>query len=348
MPSVKTPPCSVSHPFVDYARITISSGAGGDGAVHFRREKFVPRGGPDGGDGGRGGDVILRADGRLRTLLDFRYNKRYRAQDGRPGGPNRRSGRSGADRIVRVPCGTVVRDADTGAVLADLVEAGQTWVAARGGRGGVGNARLKSSTRRAPRTARPGEPGTTRRLVLELKLLADVGLVGLPNAGKSTLLSRITSARPKVGDYPFTTLSPNLGVVSEPAGESSLVVADIPGLIRGAHAGAGLGDLFLRHVERCTLLVHLVDVSPAGPADPVEAWETVNRELCLYDPSLARKPQIVAGSKVDAADAQRLERLSSWCRQAGLAFHGLSAVTGLGVEALCAELFRRIHGADHA
>ncbi|RJQ09691.1 MAG: GTPase ObgE [Bacillota bacterium] len=287
--------------FVDEATIYVRAGNGGDGLVHFRREKHVPRGGPSGGDGGKGGDVVLAADLGLRTLLDFRYRRHFVAPNGQPGGPKNQAGRNGDDLVVPVPQGTVVYDAGSGRLIGDLTTAHQREVVARGGRGGRGNARFASSTERAPRYAEKGEPGEELTVRLELKLIADAGLVGLPNAGKSTFLSRVSAARPKIASYPFTTLVPNLGVVAVPGrpGED-FVLADIPGLIRGAHSGAGLGDRFLRHVERTRVIVHLVDVSPLGE-DPVQAYEEVRKEMELYDPGLVGRPEIVVATKVDMA-----------------------------------------------
>jgi len=291
--------------FIDEARIHVKAGDGGAGAVAFRREKYVPRGGPSGGDGGDGGSVILVADPSLRTLLDFRYRRHFTAPRGEPGRSKDQAGRKGEDLIVRVPVGTVVRDAATGAVLADLARPGQRAVVAAGGRGGRGNSRFASSTERAPTFAEKGEPGEERDLELELKLLADAGLVGLPNAGKSTFLSRVSAARPKIADYPFTTLVPNLGVVAVPGREgAAFVLADIPGLIKGAHAGSGLGSRFLRHIERTRVLVHLVDVSELCAVDPVTAYEDVRAELALYDASLADRPEIVVATKLDLPGAE--------------------------------------------
>jgi GTP-binding protein len=317
---------------VDQARVHVKGGDGGRGCVAFRREKFVPKGGPDGGDGGAGGDVVAVADEGLTTLIDFKYRQHLRAGDGGHGEGGRRTGRRGADLVVRVPVGTIVRDARTGEVLADLVAHGQRAVLARGGRGGRGNARFATPTRRAPRIAEPGEPGEERWVELELRLLADVGLVGRPNAGKSTLLRRISAARPAVGDYPFTTLQPVLGVVELPDGRR-FVAADIPGLIEGAHQGAGLGIQFLRHVARTRVLVYVVDL--AAPEAPLQALEVVRRELAEYDPGLARRPAIVALNKVDLPEA----RARADDAVAALAAHGVrglavSGATGEGVPAL--------------
>ena len=312
----------------------------------FRREKFVPRGGPSGGDGGRGGDVWLVADSSLNTLLHLRYNPEHTAERGRHGEGSNRSGREGADVEVRVPVGTQVLDAETGELLVDLAEDGRRWQAAGGGRGGFGNAHFASSTNRAPRYHQEGSPGEERELQLELKLLADVGLVGFPNAGKSTLISTVSAARPKVADYPFTTLEPHLGVVD--LGEfKTFVVADIPGLIEGAHAGAGLGDRFLRHVERTRLLLHLVDVSSQSGRDSAGDYEVINRELAAYDARLARRPQFVVATKLDALDdPARLERLRESARRDGREFFEISSVTGRGVRELVRAVARKLEEID--
>jgi len=285
---------------IDLARIRVIAGKGGDGCVSFRREKYVPKGGPDGGDGGHGGSVTLEVDPHVRTLLDCREAPRYRADSGRAGSGNNRTGKDGEDVVIKVPPGTVVKDAESGVALADLIEPGATWVAARGGRGGRGNARFATSTHQAPRRADPGEPGEERSLELELKLIADVGLVGLPNAGKSTLLSRITRARPRIADYPFTTLEPNLGIVVRDP-ERQFIVADLPGLIEGAHAGKGLGLEFLRHVERTRVLVFLLDV---GRPDPAEDLRMLENELARHSESLAKKPRLVTLTKADLLPAE--------------------------------------------
>lgn len=319
--------------FVDTARIFVKAGDGGKGAVSFRREKYVPAGGPDGGDGGDGGDVVVEANDSMRTLIDLRHKTHYRAENGRPGAGADKHGKNGANEVIRVPPGTVVLDAATRAVLADLVSSGQSAVVARGGRGGRGNARFATATRQAPRYAQPGTAGEERWLELELKLLADVGLVGLPNVGKSTLISRISAARPKIADYPFTTLVPNLGVVDAGDG-ASFVVADIPGLIEGAHAGAGLGHEFLRHVERTRVLVHVLDLA-ALDRDPLHDFEVVESELRLYSPELAERPTIVALNKVDVPDAQaRLDEVRDALRARGFEVYPISAVTGEGVREL--------------
>ena len=328
--------------FLDRVKIRVRGGHGGNGVTAFRREKFVPRGGPSGGEGGRGGDVWLVADDSLNTLLHLRYNPEHNAERGRHGEGSNRSGREGADTLVRVPVGTQVLDAETGEQLADLTEDGQRWLAARGGRGGFGNAHFATSTNRAPRYHQEGSPGEEREFQLELKLIADVGLVGFPNAGKSTLISTISAARPKIADYPFTTLEPHLGVVD--LGDfRTFVVADIPGLIEGAHEGAGLGDRFLRHVERTKLLLHLVDLSSQSGRDPVEDYEKINRELRAYDPHLAERPQIVVGTKTDALDEpDRLARLRARAEQDGREFLAISAVANRGVRELVQTLARAL------
>jgi GTP-binding protein len=288
--------------FIDEVKIRVIAGDGGRGCVSFRREKFVPRGGPNGGDGGAGGDVVAVADAQLTTLLDLRYQKQYKAGRGEHGMGKDRHGRRGEDRTIKVPVGTIIRDAATGELIGDLRTAGQRIVVATGGRGGKGNAHFVSSTHRSPRFAQPGEPGQERELDIELRLLADVAIIGLPNAGKSTLIAAISAVRPKIADYPFTTLVPNLGVVGYDNGKS-FVVADIPGLIEGAHSGQGLGDKFLRHVTRTALLIHLVDVSNIDESEPLEPWKIVNRELQLFDLELAKKPQIVVANKMDLPEA---------------------------------------------
>ncbi len=318
--------------FIDRAKIFVQGGHGGNGCVAFRREKFVPKGGPSGGNGGKGGDVILEADRNVHTLLDFKYKRHYKAERGRHGEGNKRTGRSGRDLVIKVPVGTVVRDAETGEVLGDLTEHGQRLVVAKGGKGGRGNAEFATPTRRAPDFAEPGEPGEERWIELELKLLADVGLVGFPNAGKSTFLSRVTAARPEIADYPFTTLRPILGVAK--VGDFSFVIADIPGLIEGAHAGKGLGHEFLRHVERTKLLLHLIDLTDLT-REPKEAFEKINKELELYSPELAKKPQIVVGTKIDAlVDRSKIEELKKYFEEKGYPFFAVSAVTGEGMDEL--------------
>ncbi len=320
--------------FIDRAKIHVQGGDGGSGVTAFRREKFVPRGGPSGGDGGRGGDVVLVADASLNTLLHLRYNPRHVAARGLHGEGSNRSGREGEDLIVRVPVGTQIFDAETGDLLHDLSYDGARWLAARGGRGGFGNAHFTSSTNRAPRYHQSGSKGEERELQLELKLLADVGLVGFPNAGKSTFISTVSAARPKIADYPFTTLEPHLGVVD--AGDfRTFVIADVPGLIEGAHEGAGLGDRFLRHIERTKLLLHLVDVSSLPQQEPVVSYETVNRELASYNEELATRPQFVVATKIDALDdPQRLESLRERAAKDDKPFFAISSATGAGVREL--------------
>jgi GTP-binding protein len=319
--------------FVDEASITVAGGNGGNGCVSFRREKFVPRGGPDGGDGGDGGSVILSADPGKNTLLEFRYRTLFRAERGRHGLGSDKTGRSGRDLEILLPLGTIVTDEDRLSVLADLSEPGQRFVAVVGGKGGRGNARFASSTNRAPTRSEPGWPGEERKLHLELKLLADVGLVGFPNAGKSTLISRISAARPKIADYPFTTLTPKLGVVDR-GGFRTFVMADIPGLIEGAHAGAGLGHRFLRHVERCRVLVHLVD--PVAPErNPVEDIRALDLELERYDAELARRPQIMALTKRDVIqDDGIVARVRAHASSRKIPFVVISSVTGEGLDDL--------------
>jgi GTP-binding protein len=290
--------------FIDETKIRVFAGDGGRGCVSFRREKFVPRGGPNGGDGGAGGDVVMVADPQLTTLLDLRYQKQYRAGRGQHGMGSDCHGRRGEDRVIPVPVGTLVRDASSGELIGDLSQPGVRLIVATGGRGGKGNAHFVSSTHRSPRFAQPGEPGQERELHIELRLLADVGIIGLPNAGKSTLIAAISAVRPKIADYPFTTLVPNLGVVGYGDGKS-FVVADIPGLIEGAHQGQGLGHKFLRHVMRTHLLVHLLDASRIDPADPLADWRTINRELKLFDPELENKPQLVVANKIDLPEARQ-------------------------------------------
>jgi len=316
--------------FVDEAEIEVESGRGGPGSVSFRRETFVPKGGPDGGDGGRGGDVVFAADANLSTLLDFRHARRFKATNGEPGHGSRSSGKSGDDLIVKVPPGTLIEDLESGEVVADLVSSGEEIVVAQGGRGGKGNFHFRSSTNRAPRFAQPGEPAIKRRLRLTLKLIADVGLVGLPNAGKSTLLARISRARPKIADYPFTTLAPNLGIVS--LGDyRTMVVADIPGIIEGAHEGRGLGLRFLRHIERTRVLAFLLDV---GAENPRADYETLLSELSSFSPSLLKKPRLVVYSKADTlAGAEP----PAWPDGEALPLL-VSSVTGFGVPDLLTGL----------
>ncbi len=327
--------------FVDYAKINVKAGDGGNGCLAFRREKYVPRGGPSGGDGGKGGDVLLVGNANLTTLQAFRFKRHFKAQRGAHGSGSNRQGRSGANLVIEVPVGTQVRDSSSGELLHDFDRPGQEFLVAAGGKGGRGNAAFATPTNQAPRRVEPGEAGQERWLILELKTLADVGLIGFPNAGKSTLISVISAARPEIGDYPFTTLTPNLGVVAR-GDYSSFVVADIPGLIEGAHSGSGLGDRFLRHVERTRLLVHLIDVTALGPEDPAAAWRTINQELKLYKAELAEKPQIVAASKIDAADPDRLAALRRHCQSQSLALLEISAATGEGISRLKHEMATRL------
>ncbi len=331
--------------FIDRALIQIRSGKGGDGAVAFRREKYVSHGGPWGGDGGKGGDVILEASADMQTLLDFQFRREFVAEFGANGAGKNQTGKSGADRVVLVPCGTVVFDADTGEVLADLLEPAQRVVVAPGGRGGRGNASFASPTNRAPTNYEPGEAAIERKLKLELKLLADVGLVGLPNAGKSTLISAVSAARPKIADYPFTTLEPNLGVVRFGPGEH-LVLADIPGLIEGAHAGAGLGHEFLRHVERTRLLLHVLDLSGGfEERDPIEDWNLIETELSRYSEDLARRARVAVLNKTDLPEARaRLEEVSRTLKAQGLEVFAISAATRDGLEPLLDYLRRTVPG----
>jgi GTPase len=327
--------------FIDEVRILVKAGDGGNGCLAFRREKYVPRGGPSGGDGGRGGDVVLAATEHQNTLLQFRYNPEHKAERGRHGEGSNRTGADGHSIDVDVPVGTLVYDESTGELLHDFTRAGERFTVARGGRGGRGNARFATSTHQAPTEHEPGRPGEEKRLRLELKLLADVGLVGFPNAGKSTLISRISAARPKIADYPFTTLEPNLGVVELPD-YRSFVVADIPGLIEGAHLGHGLGVQFLRHIERTRLLVHLVDVSATG-RDPVADFETVMRELASFSENLLSKPMIVVAGKMDAAqDPARVEALRQHAASEGFPFFEISSVTGQGIEKLKFAMAERV------
>src|SRR5258705_4106071 len=320
--------------FLDRAKILVKGGDGGNGVTAFRREKFVPRGGPSGGDGGRGGDVLVVADSSLNTMLHLRYNPRHIADRGLHGEGSNRSGHSGIDHIVRVPVGTQIFEAESGELLCDLAHDGAQWLAARGGRGGFGNAHFATSTNRAPRYHQSGSKGEERDLQLELKLLADVGLVGFPNAGKSTFISTVSAARPKIADYPFTTLEPHLGVVD--LGDfRTFVIADIPGLIEGAHNGAGLGDRFLRHIERTKLLLHLVDVSSLSGRETVRDYETVNHELSSYNADLAGRPQMVVATKIDALDdVGRLSSLKARAEADGKAFYAISSATTEGIRDL--------------
>ena len=328
--------------FIDEARILVKAGDGGNGCMAFRREKYVPRGGPSGGDGGRGGDVVLVADEDENTLLKFRFNPEHKAERGRHGEGSNRTGAEGRTIEVATPVGTIVWDEATGERLYDFTQPGERFTVASGGRGGKGNARYATATHQAPTEHQPGFPGAEKRLRLELKLLADVGLVGFPNAGKSTLISRISAAHPKIADYPFTTLEPSLGV-AQLDGFQSFVVADIPGLIEGAHLGHGLGIQFLRHVERTRLLAHLVDVSEATGRDPVHDFDVVMGELASFSEELARKPMMVVATKIDAAqDPARVTALREMAKAKGLAFLEISSVTGKGVEELKRAIAERV------
>jgi GTPase len=329
--------------FVDEAKILVKAGDGGNGCVAFRREKYVPRGGPSGGDGGHGGSIYLEANPNDNTLLRYRYNREFKADRGRHGEGSNCTGHSGEDMILQVPIGTLAYDEQTGETLADLSVAGQRVLIAQGGRGGRGNQNFAKPWHQAPREHEDGFPGEERHLRLELKLLADVGLVGFPNAGKSTLISVISAARPKIANYPFTTLEPNLGVVNADGGTGghgtelgrTFVVADLPGLIEGAHLGAGLGIRFLRHVERTRLIVHLIDTSDSNVDDPVHSFQIINGELEAFSPSLIEKPMIVVATKLDATtDRTHLEELEAFCKQRNLEFHSISAVAGDGVKDL--------------
>lgn len=325
--------------FVDKATVRVTSGRGGDGCVGFRQEKYVQHGGPWGGDGGKGGDVVFEATHDLQTLLDFQLRRHYEADDGQPGGQKNRSGRMGGDRVVRVPCGTVIRDAESGRVMVDLADPGDRWVAAQGGRGGRGNAAFATPVHRAPTHSEPGGPAITRELILELKLLADVGLVGLPNAGKSTLISAVSAARPKIADYPFTTLQPQLGVVRFEDG-GTMILADIPGLIEGAHEGAGLGHAFLRHVERTRLLIHVLDLSGGMEGrDPLADWHTIEHELEAYSPELAARPRVAFLNKCDLPEARDQEaRVREALEAKGLVVVAGSAATRQGLQPLLDHL----------
>jgi GTP-binding protein len=322
--------------FIDEAEVYAKAGDGGAGAVAFRREKFVPRGGPAGGDGGNGGDILLETDERLTTLLDFRFKREYHARNGEPGRGRDQNGHAAPEMVLKVPPGTLVRDAATGDVVADLRENGVRTMLAKGGRGGLGNMNFATPTLQAPRFAQPGTPGEEKRVRLELRLLADVGLVGFPNAGKSTLVSRLSRARPKIADYPFTTLQPHLGVVQYKDGRS-FVLSDLPGLIEGAHLGAGLGTRFLKHMQRCRVIVHLVDAASAvmGGRDLLADYEAINRELALFDPALGRKTQVVAANKVDVPDAtEAAVRFEEALKARGVQVHLISGATGEGIAAL--------------
>jgi GTPase len=330
--------------FIDEAMITVRSGSGGKGCVSFRREKFVPRGGPDGGDGGKGGDIILNTTSRKRTLYQFRYQNHFKAENGANGQNKQKTGKNGQNLIIELPPGTLVFDADTGRLIKDLVSTGETFVLLKGGRGGQGNTKFKTSTHRTPRFAQPGESGETKTIKLELKLLADVGIIGLPNTGKSTLVAAISSARPKIGNYPFTTLTPSLGVVRTDIAEP-FVVADIPGLIKGAHQGTGLGTKFLRHIERTRILVHLIDVSTIDPDDPLSGYNIINHELAMYDEKLALKPQIVVLNKLDLPGARQWAEIFQSALKEKKIFL-ISALTGQGLLELTSQIVQRLDRDD--
>lgn len=318
--------------FIDKAKILIQAGNGGNGAVSFHREKYVSSGGPDGGDGGKGGDIVFIVDSNISTLVDFRYKRKYIAQNGEDGSSKNRTGKSAQDLIIRVPCGTLLKDSSSGRLLADI-SSGQPYVIAKGGRGGAGNQHFATSTRQAPRFAKPGVAGESYELLLELKLLADVGLVGFPNVGKSTLISVVSAARPKIANYHFTTLTPVLGMVQVESGKS-FVMADIPGLIEGASEGVGLGHEFLRHVDRCRLIVHVVDISGVEGRDPIQDFVTVNKELENFSQDLMGRPQIVVGNKSDMATPEQITAFAQYIEQQGYAFFKLSAITHDGIKPL--------------
>ncbi|MBN1930223.1 MAG: GTPase ObgE [Desulfobacterales bacterium] len=318
--------------FIDESIITVQSGDGGSGCISFRREKFIPYGGPDGGDGGKGGNVLLVATSRKRTLYHFRFKKNFKAQNGQQGQSKQKAGKNGNDLTIEIPTGTLVMDMATGKILKDFTKPNETFIVAKGGRGGRGNTRFKTSTNRTPRFAQPGEPGQSLTLKLELKLLADVGIIGLPNVGKSTLISAISSAHPKIGNYPFTTLSPNLGVVQTGYGEP-FVVADIPGLIEGAHKGAGLGINFLKHIERTRILIHLIDASAIDLDYPLRDYKIINQELSLYNKKLIKKPQIVVLNKIDLPGAEKATNIFQSAAK-GIKVALISAYTGKGLEDL--------------
>ncbi|MBA1335243.1 MAG: GTP-binding protein Obg [Firmicutes bacterium] len=332
--------------FVDVARIHIIAGNGGHGAVAFRREKYVPAGGPSGGDGGRGGDIVFEVDAGMRTLMDYRYKKQYKAENGENGGSSNKTGKDGEDLILKVPPGTVIKDEESGRVIADLASKDHRLIAAKGGRGGRGNSRFTTSTRRAPTFAENGAKGEERKIILELKLLADVGLIGFPNVGKSTLLSVATSAKPKIADYHFTTITPNLGVVELEEGKS-FVLADIPGLIEGAHRGAGLGHDFLRHIERTRVLIHVLDASGIEGRDPVEDFRQVNSELERYNAELAKRPQIVAANKTDIPEAKdNIGRIVKQLKEKGYEVFEISAAANKGIVELMHRAYELLSAVD--
>ena len=326
--------------FVDVARITIKSGRGGNGAVAFHREKYVAAGGPDGGDGGKGGDVIFRADRNLSTLMDFKYKRKYIAENGEDGQGGNRSGKSAVDLIVRVPIGTVIKDSETGLVIADISEE-KDYIIAKGGKGGYGNQHFATPTRQIPRFAKPGFAGEEFNVILELKLIADVGLIGFPNVGKSTLISMISSAKPKIANYHFTTLTPVLGVVRVDE-EASFVAADIPGIIEGASDGIGLGHDFLRHVERCRLLLHVVDVSSSEERDPIEDFKLINNELISFSSELSKRPQIAIANKADIATPEQIERFANFCKESNIELFVISAATGMGISEIPGAVYSKL------
>lgn len=329
--------------FVDEVKIYIRAGHGGAGCVSFRREKFIPRGGPDGGEGGKGGDVIFRASESHRTLLDLRYQQQFLAKNGDPGSGNNRSGKSAADLEIVVPVGTVIKDFETGEILADLPAASQIYVAGHGGIGGKGNAHFATSTHQTPRFAQEGMPGDERWLQLELKLLADVGIIGFPNAGKSTFISRVSAARPKIADYPFTTLTPHLGVVKH-LDSNSFVLADIPGLIPGAHEGHGMGIQFLKHVERTSLLLHIIDIADEANKNALSNFKAINKELEFYNPQLLAKPQIVALNKIDLPHVrERAKKEVARFKKKGIILHPFSAATGEGIKEILNEIIEKLN-----
>ena len=324
--------------FIDQATIYVKAGKGGNGVISFRREKFIPKGGPDGGNGGNGGSIIIRADVQLTTLMDFRYKRNYIARDGEPGMGSNKTGKSADDVVIRVPAGTIIKNADTEEIIADLIDDEEEFLAARGGKGGKGNAEFATSTKQAPRFATPGTPGEEKNIQLELKLLADVGLVGFPNAGKSTLIARISAAKPKIADYPFTTLIPNLGIVRY--GEyKSFVVADMPGLIEGAHEGKGLGIQFLRHIERTRVLVFLIECTSE---DPKKQYTTLAHELKSFNEAMLKKPQIIALSKIDLADDKLLKQLKKISFKKNIPVIAISAVTGDGIKELLDSIWKKL------
>ena len=334
--------------FIDEAKIRVKAGDGGNGCMAFRREKFVPRGGPSGGDGGRGGDVIMEASQRHNTLIHFRYNPEHKAQRGEHGMGSNCTGQDGESIVLQVPVGTSLFDQETGELVHDFQTPDERIIVAKGGRGGRGNQHFATSTHQAPREHEMGRSGEERSYRLELKLLADVGLVGYPNAGKSTLIARISAAKPKIADYPFTTLEPNLGVVSlgEEPERQTYVVADVPGLIEGAHLGQGLGTQFLRHIERTRVLAHLVDVSDAsGRTDPVEDFKVINKELASFGSGLDEKPMIVVATKIDVANPEKLKKLTTYAKRRKLEFHAISAVTGEGIDELKWALLKHVRSA---